>query len=243
MTRYIIDLFSFTDIPVHFIHLTERPDGSLSFLQMEDYTKDLSNIADHFGWNDLFLVSLSKEIDEFPYHTYYESSIQKFKEQHKCLQLHRYVVNDRWFTFDLPDFFNSSWLANHDRPAIIIFARHVESNNFLHMLKNLAEETQIPILGHDCKPPWFENSTCGFYLDHGYPSAFFVLEEEQRKKVQDVLYHEIRYYLERYAGEDFEIVKNFSKEVRFQIPKAHDIATVSIREHYHSSESILNKVF
>ena len=83
MKSLVLEVFSFTNIYVHFFEMIKLPDATLQSTRFKWYSWDLLRIVNKFQWQDIFLVSVAEENDLFPYHVYYNASIQELTTNQK----------------------------------------------------------------------------------------------------------------------------------------------------------------
>ena len=145
MSRFVYNAFSFTNVPVHLFELVTRPDGSLHSNKFEEWTRNLIELTSKLNWEDLFLVSITTDDDIFPYHAYYNYSIDEFVKHRKCIQLHKVTPNEIYYH----DYFNSTWLKGHSKPAIVLFGRGTIQASTLHYLTDLHNQTGTPVMTQD----------------------------------------------------------------------------------------------
>ena len=176
MSLLIVDVLSFTNVPIRFLESTDLQNGLFFPREFEFYTNVLSEIVKKFQWQDLFLILLKDEEVTNPifstYDTYYNLSIERFREQYRCLKLHTISIHEIRAN---KNYFSKMWLRGHERPAIILFGSHSLCLETIRHLKDLYDEIKVPILGHEIM---------GHHpFDYQFfPDTYFTLQDERRRE-------------------------------------------------------------
>ena len=114
-------------------------DKLLSFRTIADQSMILLNLVDHFGWQNIKMVSVTDKI-VFPFHTYFMKSLRIFNETKRfCIQSKVLNLTELYPTIDLRDPFeiDLDWYEKYvvdflgeeqDDSLLIIFG----SNHFTH---------------------------------------------------------------------------------------------------------------
>ena len=146
MTSLVLEVFSFTHTYVHYFEMVQLPDGTLQSSRFPRYTSDLLKVVNKFGWQNLFLVAVTEENDLFPYHVYYNFSIQELSKAQKCLQtLHLTPTQVAKMNQSLDE----TWLRGNPNTAIILFGRYEHTVKLYAKLKGLYHSIGLQILTHD----------------------------------------------------------------------------------------------
>ena len=184
MTSLVLDFFSFTNTYVHYFDMVRLPDGTSLFSRFVGHTRNLLAVVDHFGWQDIFLVLVSKEkvVEEngiSPFDTYYNLSLKALKDAKKCIQVQTLRPAQ---VASIKGSLNESWLRGHSNTAVILFGRCHFMKDLYLKLQNLYNDIGLQILTQDYMDCTFSiserNHLCGTILS---------LEEYRRGSSEDVL--------------------------------------------------------
>ena len=146
MTSLVDDFFSFTKACVHFFKMVRLPSGMLASSRFVEYTRHLLSVVNHFSWEDIFLVSVSKDDDILPYGVYYETSVEVSKDEHKCLQVQSLSLAQ---VASMNKSLDESWLRGHPNPAVILIGRSEYEKGLYLKLQKLYNDIGLQILIHD----------------------------------------------------------------------------------------------